>query len=155
MAKRKLFKKKHLHLAAHQAVVELCLMHELKKPLTDACKIIEHEKSIFKLIWQCKVEPPDESEKLDGRLAFPDKEARDTLFFVFEQVGSNSEPPSSTEVAEETEAVDKDNGGDIYNAAIPHSTPFFGCSEAQDMGFLSISLDDSVIKFAVCRPLTT
>jgi hypothetical protein len=155
MAKRKLTKKEHLYLAAHQVAVELCLMHELKKPLTGVCAIIEHDKLVFKLIWDCKIEPLVESGTLEGRLAFPDQETKDTLFFVFEQVGSEPEPVAeAAEGPEEPEEVGEDILQPVDNTAQLPTEPFFGYRKTKDMGFLSISLSDPVTKFAVRYPLS-
>jgi protein kinase C substrate 80K-H len=143
-------KKEHLQLAAHQTAVELCLMHELKKPLTDVCDIVEHDKSVFRMIWKCKIEPAAEnSGSLDGRLTFPNKPAKDTLFFVFEQVGREVAPEAEaaseeTVVEEEDlEAIEEMEMEDVANQ------PFFGIQATRDTGFLSISLDDPATKFAV------
>lgn len=162
MSNRKLVKKEHLQLAAHQTAVELCLMHELNKPLARVCDIIEHEKSVFKMIWKCKIQPVEDSGSLAGRLVFSSKDHKDTLFYVFEQVGRDPEPEpeatsskeaSSEEAAEDAEAIEEEGLEEIEEQ--PRQSPglpFFGIQKVRDMGFLSITLNDPATKFAVSFP---
>ncbi|RHZ67903.1 uncharacterized protein CDV56_104749 [Aspergillus thermomutatus] len=157
MLKRKLTKKGHLHLAAHQAAVELCLMHALKKPLTRICDVVEHEKPVFKLIWQCKIEPKAESQWGES-LIYPDGEAKDVLVYIFEQIGGRAETTAAPEVAEEE--VQEDAETAEYEEPVEESTskahtpPFFGYRSVQDKGFLSLSLNDPETKFAFLKRLS-
>lgn len=140
-------------IAAHQTAVELCLLHELKKPLTDACDVLEHDYSIFKMITATKIQPAEANGTLDGRLSFPGDEAKNTLLFVFEQLGRNIEPESEADVeaAMETEEAAELEDDEVADAIVDiPSGPFFGQTVApQNSGFLSISLADPSVKFAV------
>ncbi|KAL1968531.1 hypothetical protein VTN77DRAFT_1741 [Rasamsonia byssochlamydoides] len=160
---RKLVKKEHLRLAAHQTAVELCLMHELKKPLTAVCDILEHERSVFRMIWKCKIQPAEDSGSLDGRLVFPNKNYKDTLYYVFEQVGrapeleEASEEAASKEAASEEavdpEAIEEEDPEDLEDIEedVRHPQPFFGIIRPRDKGFLTISLTDPATKFAFLK----
>jgi hypothetical protein len=144
-----------LYTAAHQTAVEVCLMRELKKPLTDICQILEHENVVFEQIWRCKINPVDGSN-MDDQLVFPNQQAKDMLFFVFEQVGSQIEPLASTQMSENTETEDfNDSTGELdeNHKSDPH--PFFGYPKPLDIGFLSMPLKDPSTKFAVRLPLNS
>jgi hypothetical protein len=150
MLKKKLTKEGHLHLAAHQAAVEICLMHALKKPLTKICDVVEHEKPVFKLIWKCKIDPNVESQ-WGQSLVYPDDEAKDVLIYIFEQIGGGANTtaaPAEEEVQKdaETEEHEEPVEDSISQAPTP---PFFGYRSVQDKGFLSLSLNDPETKFAV------
>ncbi|KAF7168519.1 hypothetical protein CNMCM5623_001539 [Aspergillus felis] len=155
MLKKKLTKEGHLNLAAHQAAVELCLMHALKKPLTKICDVVEHEKPVFKMIWKCKIEPNAESQ-WGQSLVYPDDEAKDVLVYIFEQIGEGADTtaaPAEEEVQEdvETEEYEETVEDSISQAAAP---PFFGYRSVQDKGFLSLSLNDPETKFAFLKRLS-
>ncbi|KAF7180488.1 hypothetical protein CNMCM7691_009779 [Aspergillus felis] len=155
MLKKKLTKEGHLNLAAHQAAVELCLMHALKKPLTKICDVVEHEKPVFKMIWKCKIEPNAESQ-WGQSLVHPDDEAKDVLVYIFEQIGEGADTtaaPAEEEVQEdvETEEYEETVEDSISQAAAP---PFFGYRSVQDKGFLSLSLNDPETKFAFLKRLS-
>jgi hypothetical protein len=153
LPERKLVKMGQLYTAAHQTAVELCLMRELKKPLTDVCQILEHENVVFEQIWRCKINPVDDSSNMDGQLVFPNQQAKDMLFFVFEQVGSQSEPSTSTQTYENTE-IEEENGSteELVENHKSDAHPFFGYPKPLDIGFLSMSLKDPNMKFAVRLP---
>ncbi|KAF4155331.1 hypothetical protein CNMCM6069_008060 [Aspergillus lentulus] len=155
MLKKKLTKEGHLHLAAHQAAVEICLMHALKKPLTKICDVVEHEKAVFKLIWKCKIEPNAESQ-WGQSLVYPDDESKDVLVYIFEQIGGGADTtaaPTEEEVQEdaETEEHEEPVEDSISQAPTP---PFFGYRSVQDKGFLSLSLNDPETKFAFLKRLS-
>ncbi|GAQ05661.1 hypothetical protein ALT_2982 [Aspergillus lentulus] len=155
MLKKKLTKEGHLHLAAHQAAVEICLMHALKKPLTKICDVVEHEKPVFKLIWKCKIEPNAESQ-WGQSLVYPDDESKDVLVYIFEQIGGGADTtaaPTEEEVQEdaETEEHEEPVEDSISQAPTP---PFFGYRSVQDKGFLSLSLNDPETKFAFLKRLS-
>ncbi|KAL1986805.1 hypothetical protein VTN96DRAFT_5458 [Rasamsonia emersonii] len=159
VSNRKLVKKEYLHLAAHQTAVELCLMHELNKPLTRVCDIIEHEKSVFKMIWKCKIQPTEDSGSLTGRLVFANQSHKDTLYYVFEQVGRDPEPEpeaaskeaSSEEAAEDADAVEEEQPEEVEQPRRSPGLPFFGIQKVRDTGFMSITLNDPATKFAFLK----
>jgi len=126
----------------------------LKKPLIDICQILEHESVVFEQIWRCKINPVDGSNMAD-QLVFPNQQAKDMLFFVFEQVGSQTEPLASTQTSENTETEDM-NGStgelDENHKSDPH--PFFGYPKPLDIGFLSMPLKDPSTKFAFLKRLS-
>ncbi|KAL3478235.1 ribosomal subunit 39S-domain-containing protein [Aspergillus californicus] len=147
---RRLTKPAHLSLAAHQAAVELCLMSTLKKPLASICDVVEHEQPVFKLIWNCKIEP-NSSGQWDSAIAYPDKETEDALVYIFEQIGADQSAPAAEKTAEEIEASEAAEVAEIDEAEFAEQVkrpPFFGYQDVRDKGFLSLSLTDPAIKFA-------
>jgi hypothetical protein len=149
MLKKKVTKKGHLSLAAHQAAVEVCLMHTLNKPLSKVCDVVEHDKSVFKMIWKSKIQPSANGQ-WSGAVAYPNKEAEKALIYIFEQVGSQPQPAVPEEAAEETaeasEASEFEESAPEWNAS---TAPFFGYADVRDKGFLSLPLSDPATKFAV------
>ncbi|KAJ9302248.1 hypothetical protein DTO271G3_1114 [Paecilomyces variotii] len=155
LSKRKLTEKGHLSLAAHQTAVELCLMHALKKPLTDVCEVLEHDKTVFKMIWKCKIQPGNGNGPLDGALVFPNKETENNLFYVFQQIGSEVEMETAAEqtAEEEVEELGEEDFDEKFfnDAAKTPDLPFFGYRDSRDSGFLSLSLQDPATKFAFLK----
>ncbi|KAF7118086.1 hypothetical protein CNMCM5793_007472 [Aspergillus hiratsukae] len=157
MLKKKLTKFGHIHLAAHQAAVELCLMHALKKPLTRICDVVEHEKPVFKLIWKCKIEPNAEGQ-WGQSLIYPDDEAKDVLVYIFEQIGEQADTTAAADVAEEE--VQEDAETEEYEEPVEdsiskaHTPVFFGYRSVPDKGFLSLSFNDPETKFAFLKRLS-
>ncbi|KAL2218017.1 ribosomal subunit 39S-domain-containing protein [Thermoascus aurantiacus ATCC 26904] len=165
MARRKLTEKGHIYLAAHQTAVELCMMQALNKPLTAVCQVLEHDKSVFKMMWKCKIQLGEDKGKLDTALVFPNKDAKDALFYVFQQIGNPPEPEATAEessAAEEaTEQTEVDEEELEEEEIVPESVtkpsnplPFFGYRDTRDDGFLSISLNDPATKFAFLKRLS-
>ncbi|KAL2857817.1 glucosidase II beta subunit-like protein-domain-containing protein [Aspergillus pseudoustus] len=154
---RRLTKLGQLSLAAHQTAVELCLMHTLKKPLTNVCDVVEHEQPVFKLIWNCKIQPKSNSQ-WSSAVVFPDKDTEDALVYVFEQIGGAQEAAAKevSETAEDAE-VSETEAAEVaeaeYEDAVPKATtqPFFGYPDVKDKGFLDLSLDDPATKFAFLK----
>ncbi|KAF7589865.1 hypothetical protein BBP40_003577 [Aspergillus hancockii] len=148
MLKKKVTKKGHLSLAAHQAAVEISLMHTLNKPLSKVCDVVEHDKSVFKLIWKCKIQPNANGQWSEA-VAYPNKEAEKALTYIFEQIGSQPEPAVAEEAAEEAiEASEFHESAPEWNNS---SLPFFGYADVRDKGFLSLPLSDPATKFAFLK----
>ncbi|PWY69571.1 hypothetical protein BO70DRAFT_365844 [Aspergillus heteromorphus CBS 117.55] len=140
-----------LSLAAHQAAVEICLMHALNKPLVSVCDVTEHEKPIFDMIYECKIQPNGEWSKA---LEYPNKRTQDTLAYIFEQIGAQPAAPAAEETAEDlVEASELEENGEIADepASDSQDAPFFGYQDVQDEGFLSLPLTDAVTKFAYLK----
>ncbi|KAH2194374.1 hypothetical protein EMGR_005980 [Emarellia grisea] len=154
MLKKKLTKEGHLHLAAHQAAVEICLMHALKKPLTKICDVVEHEKPVFKLIWKCKIVPNAESQ-WGQSLVYPDDESKDVLVYIFEQIGGGADTTATPAEEEVQEDVETEEQGAVEDSISQAPTPpFFGYRSVRDKGFLSLSLNDPETKFAFLKRLS-
>ena len=159
MLKKKLSTQGHVHLAAHQTAVELCLLHALNKPLTSICDVVEHDESVFKMISECKIQPGANGQ-WDGVLEYPNKEAESALVYIFEQIGGQPEPVAAQETGEvsteaENTAEDASEASPELEEPVQESVsqpqgPFFGYADASDKAFLSLSLNDPVAKFAVC-----
>ncbi|ODM17172.1 hypothetical protein SI65_07571 [Aspergillus cristatus] len=155
MLKQKLTKREHLYLAAHQTAVELCLLHALKKPLSSIYAVAEHDKSVFKMIWKCKIQPGANGE-WDGVLAYPNKQTEAALVYIFEQIGGQpeaaiAEAAGETEQAEaEAEAPAEELDEDTY-VSETLGLPFFGYQDVRDKGFLSLALNDPAAKFAFLK----
>ncbi|KAE8308390.1 ribosomal subunit 39S-domain-containing protein [Aspergillus transmontanensis] len=148
MLKKKVTKKGQLSLAAHQAAVEVSLMHSLNKPLSKVCDVVEHDKSVFKMLWKCKIQPGEWSQAV----VYPSKEAEKALVYIFEQIGGQPEPAVAEETAEEVEeAVDESKWEDLVTEVNGPNVPFFGYADVRDKGFLSLSLNDPATKFAFLK----
>lgn len=144
---RRVTKPGHLALAAHQAAVELCLMHSLDKPLARVCDVVEHEKAVFKLIWNCKIQP---NSQWNLALEYPDKETEEALVYIFQQIGAQNGSIQPEEAAEENvENAETEEIEEIEAAGPSKKVPFFGYQNVKDKGYLSLSLADPVTKFAV------
>ena len=159
MVKKKLRTQGHVHLAAHQTAVELCLLHALKKPLTGICDVVEHDEEVFKMIWETKIQPGANGQ-WDGVLEYPSKEAESALVYIFEQIGGQSEPVAAEATGEasseaENTAEDASEASPEFEEPVQETVsqpqgPFFGYADVSDTGFLSLSLNDPATKFAVC-----
>ncbi|PYH43415.1 mitochondrial 54S ribosomal mL50 protein [Aspergillus saccharolyticus JOP 1030-1] len=148
--KKKITKQGLLSLAAHQTVVELCLMHKLGKPLTSICEVVEHDQSVFKLIWKTKIVPASNGQ-WTAALEYPDKEAEEALVYIFEQVGGQNVAPEIEEVTQDVDVEDaRSDTTDIVDMD-GSKQPFFGYQRTRDNGFLSLSLDDPATKFAFLK----
>ncbi|PYI10557.1 hypothetical protein BO78DRAFT_393977 [Aspergillus sclerotiicarbonarius CBS 121057] len=147
--KKKLYKKGPLSLAAHQAAVEISLMHALNKPLTNVCNVVEHDKSVFKMIWQTKILP--NSTNWGEALEYRNENAKKSLFYIFEQIGS-AQPETAKpadENAEVEEFEDFEEFEDPSGAASKQA--FFGYQDARFKGFLTLPLTDPATKFAFLK----
>ncbi|RDW60389.1 uncharacterized protein DSM5745_10847 [Aspergillus mulundensis] len=138
---RRLTKPGHLALAAHQTAVELCIMRTLNKPLASICEVVEHEKPVFKLIYNCKIQP---NSAWDSALEYPDKETEDALVFIFKQIGAQD--------AEQTAEASGNAASEEYEDAPAVKKPFFfGYQDVKDKGFSTLSLSDPATKFAFLK----
>ncbi|EEA25794.1 hypothetical protein TMatcc_005971 [Talaromyces marneffei ATCC 18224] len=150
----------HFRSAAQSVAVELSLLHELKKPLSLACDLTRHDQMIWKMIRECQIK--------DGNLKFPNEKTKETLFFVFNQLGETPEVQTET-TAEATEAaVDvteqleaeavADEEFEVEEVAeveepqgivdAVHSFALKHTKAPKDEGYLQFSLADPAIKFA-------
>ncbi|PLB54264.1 hypothetical protein P170DRAFT_431892 [Aspergillus steynii IBT 23096] len=154
MLKKKLTKKHHLHLAAHQAAVEICLLHSLNKPLTSACKVLDHDKSVYDLIRKCEIEPKEAGE-LKEALVYPDQETQNALEYIFEQIGGQTEAAAvgqeSLEADETTTAPEVDEGVSQGSGLRTPDSPFFDFGHLRQKGFLGLPLNDPMTKFAFLK----
>lgn len=160
-----------MHIAAHQTAVELCLLHDLNKSLTDVCEVVEHDPTVLEMITGCTIKPTAESGNLRDRIVYPDDKTKETLHYVFAQLGQEAPPE---EAATESNAQ---TSGQAQEAKIPQEasaadlveepldtqqpqeeefipTPRFTehAVAPAEQGYLNISLEDINIKFAVCSP---
>lgn len=151
--KKKLRKQGPLFLAAHQAAVEICLMHALNKPLTSVCNVTEHDKAVFKMIWKTKI-VPNEAGSWGSALEYHNKQAKEALVYIFEQIGgSQPEAVEQQQAAEETAEVEEfEEAAWEGEEEETSKVPFFGYQDARDKGFLTLSLEDQETKFAVSFP---
>ncbi|RAK99718.1 mitochondrial 54S ribosomal mL50 protein [Aspergillus ibericus CBS 121593] len=149
--KHKLYKKGPLSLAAHQAAVEISLMQALNRPLTHVCKVVEHDKPIFKLIWKTKVLPT--SPNWGESLKFHNENAKKVLFYVFEQIGGTQPEAAEQEQAvEDIEVEEFENFEIVEDPSPPAPNPrFFGYTEPRFKSATSLPLTDPAIKFAFLK----
>ncbi|RAL15648.1 mitochondrial 54S ribosomal mL50 protein [Aspergillus homomorphus CBS 101889] len=147
---KKITKKELLSLAAHQAVVELCLMHKLGKPLTSICEVVEHDKLIFKMIWKTKIVPSSNGQWSEA-LEYPNKQAEEALVYIFKQIGAEeaAETVEATEQVEETEEPLDELTEDLDTEQ--SKLAFCGYQKPRDNGHLSLSLNDPATKFAFLK----
>lgn len=122
-------------------------MHSLDKPLTRVCDVVEHEKAVFNLILNCKIQP---SSQWNSALECPDKETEEALVYIFQQIGAQDEPTQPEEAAEEdVESAETEEVEEFQAAAPSKKLAFFGYPDVKDKGYLSLSLADPATKFAV------
>lgn len=169
-----------MHIAAHQTAVELCLLHDLNKPLTDVCEVIEHDPTVLEMIAGCTIKPTAESGNLRDRIAYPDDKTKETLHYVFAQLGqqalpeeASEETPTETNSPASAQVQEAQSAENPQEASIAHTieepfetqqpqeeefipTPRFTehAVAPADQGYLNISLEDMDTKFAVCSPLS-
>ncbi|CRG89792.1 hypothetical protein PISL3812_06831 [Talaromyces islandicus] len=129
--------KQHVRCAAHSAAVELCILHELKKPLEAVFEATQHAKIIYRAMMKCRINP--DAQSLDDALIYPKHpDAKKTLHFVFEQLGSQTEePPTSAE--EKRAAKFSQPASKSYAVKSGH--------EPADKGYLSFPLTDAAVRF--------
>jgi hypothetical protein len=89
VSRKKAIRSVHFRSAAQSVAIELSLLQELKKPLSLACDVPRHDEMIWQMIQKCYIK--------EGSLKFPNVETKETLFFVFNQLGETSE--AQTEAA--------------------------------------------------------
>ncbi|KAL4808476.1 ribosomal subunit 39S-domain-containing protein [Aspergillus unguis] len=148
----RLTKPGHLALAAHQAAVELCLMHSLnKRRIESICEVVEHEKAVFDLIRNCKVQSRE--GQWGSALVYPDEETKKALVYIFQQIGTNPKAPNAEEAAEEAaeEVEEAEESAEIEDSEPVRKVPFFGYEDVTDKGFLELSLQDPKTKFAFLK----
>lgn len=143
--------------AAQSVVIELSLLQEFKKPLTLACDVPRHDKMIWNMIKKCQIS--------EGSLVFPNNETKETLLFVFNQLGEipqaqtetaaeATEAPEAEALAENELAVEKAEEAsepeeahgivnDVFSWALIAEKP------PSHEGYLHFSLADPTVKFAV------
>lgn len=151
MLKKKLTKKLHLSLAAHQAAVELCLLDSLNKPLTSICEVLEHDKSVYALIRKCEIQPGKTGQWKEA-LVYPDTETKNALEYIFQQIGGQTEATAvEQEPSEADEAPEVAENGDVplETGLRAPNPPFFNFGQVKDKGFLDLPLKDPITKFAV------
>lgn len=126
-------------MAAQSVAVELSILHTLNKPLSLACDIPNHHhKSIWALIRECRITPgPDrQATSLDSIIEFPNEEAKENLFFVFNQFGDEPESQSTESDSSVKEVV-------AYSRALQAK------AGPQHAGYLTFPLVDLDVKLAV------
>ncbi|KAE8349245.1 ribosomal subunit 39S-domain-containing protein [Aspergillus coremiiformis] len=154
----------YLSLAAHQAAVEICLMHTLNKPLAKVCKVFSHQEPVFKMIWECRIQS-EANGQWSQAVVYPNEQAEEALAYIFNQIGGQREPAVVEETAEETVAetaeetaeeteqeVNESSEPEEFTPELNHSTdPFFGYKDVHDKGFLSLPLNHPATKFAFLK----
>lgn len=143
--------------AAASVAIELSLLHELKKPLSLACDVPRHDERIWQMIRRCRIS--------EGSLRFHNKEEKETLFFVFNQLGETPEvqTEATVEATEQPEAeavvedeLEVEEVEEAVESAEPHGIVAAVYSHALEAkkapkhdGYLDFSLADPAVKFAV------
>lgn len=141
----------------HQTMVELLILKDMSKPLTDGCNILGYEDSILSIINQVEVKPS--IDLTTATLTFPSEEAKTTIYEWFsqlyqgiediaeaaaEEIAFDVESAQTEEIAaEQQEALLAEAEQDDMDTKGP--TPY----RPNNLDFLAISLADSEFKFAV------
>ncbi|KAJ5683093.1 hypothetical protein N7462_006258 [Penicillium macrosclerotiorum] len=106
--------------AAHQATVEICLMHMLGKPLAGICEVDDHNAQIQEMLDKCIIKGSD-TQQWNNALRFPDQTTQEALVFVFNQIGGegskNLESPE-TLLAENTSKDASHNALSLANPEV-------------------------------------
>ncbi|KAH8432595.1 mitochondrial 54S ribosomal mL50 protein [Aspergillus melleus] len=151
MVKKKLTRKLHLNLAAQQAAVEICVLHSLNKPLTNICEVFEHEKSVYELIRKCEIKST-ETGQLKEALVYPDQETQNALEYIFQQLGGQTEAAAvEQESAEAEEATEVEEGVSQGPTSRRRNPPFWNYGHLKNKGYLELSLNDPMTKFAFLK----
>lgn len=124
----------------HQAVVELCIMKEINKPLTDVCQILAHETETISFLNTAEVKAASDSSATPT-IHFPDEAAKTRVLEAFKDIEDSeiideeihSDSAESVEPVAETESVS--------------TTP--GAPQPTTTGYLDVALDSPEFKFAV------
>jgi hypothetical protein len=146
----------HFLTAAQSVVVELCILHELKKPLLLACEIPQHHKSIWELIQKCKIKAYGKTS-LDNMIRFTTPKIRNDLLFVFNQLEESQlqEPIKAAEVPEKAaevsaeEDIEVDESDSRVQDDAVYSLALKAKIEPSHQGYLDFPLTDPAVKFAV------
>lgn len=124
----------------HQAVVELCIMKEIGKPLDDACQTLAHDTDTISFLNTVEVKPAGDASA-GPSLYFPDEAAKARVLEAFKDIEEgqvvdeqvHSESAESAEPIAETE--DLSTGTQI--------------SQPTTTGYLDVALNSPEFKFAV------
>ncbi|PGH33925.1 hypothetical protein GX50_03246 [[Emmonsia] crescens] len=143
----------------HQTMVELLILKDMSKPLTDGCNILGYEDSILSIINQVEVKPS--IDLTTATLTFPSEEAKTTIYEWFsqlyqgiediaeaaaEEIAFDVESAQTEEIAaEQQEALLAEAEQDDMDTKGP--TPY----RPNNLDFLAISLADSEFKFAYLK----
>lgn len=126
----------------HQAMVELCIMKELNKPLEDVCAILAHEEEILARINQVEVKQASDPSK-GLVLGFPNESTKTTLFEFFRDFDDN---PGSVE---ENSAGNNSTSSPAAAAESKDAASSVEAGQSESTDFLSFPLASPTFKFAV------
>ncbi|EED21669.1 conserved hypothetical protein [Talaromyces stipitatus ATCC 10500] len=166
ISRQKALTSAHFRSAAQSVAIELSLLHELKKPLSLACDVPRHDEMIWEMIQKCQINKSSSTTSLDAILKFPNKEIKDTLLFVFNQLGEipEAQPEATVEATEQpeteelkTEAAVKEEieAEEVAEVEEPqeiddavYSYALKAKTAPEHEGYLKFSLSDPDVKFA-------
>ena len=124
----------------HQAVVELCIMKEIGKPLDHACQTLAHDPETISFLNTVEVKPASDPSA-GPTLQFPDEGAKARILEAFKDI-------------EDGEVVDEQVHSDSAESAEPVAeTPSLSTgtqiSQPTTTGYLDVALSSPEFKFAV------
>ncbi|PGH05681.1 hypothetical protein GX51_02841 [Blastomyces parvus] len=136
----------------HQTMVEMLILKDMSKSLTDGCNILGYEDEILSLINQVEVTPT--SDFATASLNFPNEEAKTTIYEWFSQL---YEP-----VVDSAEAGAEEAAIDAKSTQVDEITPEEAERDEMDtngptpyrptnLEFLGIPLSDPEVKFAYLK----
>lgn len=139
----------------HQAMVELLILKDMKKPLADGCNILGYEEAILSIINQAEVKMNDSTTP---SLTFHGEEAKTAIYEWFAQLyepiegSAEAEAERTTVVAESSETQDITPEEEAQLAAAEQDevdTNGPTTYRPKNLDFLRIPLTDPEFKFAV------
>ncbi|KAH8698320.1 hypothetical protein BGW36DRAFT_357859 [Talaromyces proteolyticus] len=153
LARRKIRTKEHVRSAAHSVAVELCILHDLKKPLDVACDAAQHHQSVWAIIRRCQIK--ENAQSLDDALIYPSEESKKLLHFVFNQLGPQPENKveSNEEVELNSEAIKAELKTPKFYEPDTQSRAAKISFEPRDKGYLTLPLNKRSVKFAYLKRL--
>ncbi|ODH50775.1 hypothetical protein GX48_03092 [Paracoccidioides brasiliensis] len=160
MAIEKTSSRDRFHQLLHQTMVELLVLEDMNKPLTDVCNIIGHEDYIRSIISQVEVRPSNDF--LTGTLTFPSEETKKVVYDLFSKLYQELEDNTGEEVekitykAEESAQLGeirarKTDETQLEEDGESHLDPETTVHPPKNLDFLTMSLADPEFKFAYLK----
>ncbi|KAG5301751.1 ribosomal subunit 39S superfamily domain-containing protein [Histoplasma ohiense] len=141
----------------HQAMVELLILKDMRKPLADGCNILGYEEAILSIINQAEVKMNDSTTP---SLTFHGEEAKTAIYEWFAQLYEPIEGSAEAEAEETTVVAESSETQDItpeeeaqLAAAEQDEVDTIGPTtyRPKNLDFLRIPLTDSEFKFAYLK----
>ncbi|OJD21102.1 hypothetical protein ACJ73_07560 [Blastomyces percursus] len=135
----------------HQTMVEILILKNMNKPLTDSCNIMGYEDEILSIINEAEVTPTTSFD--NASLTFPSEEAKKTIYEWFSQLYEPVEDSAEAGAEEVDLAAESTQADEIMPEAERDEmgtndlTPY----RPTNLEFLGIPLSDPEFKFAYLK----